>query len=339
MDTVSGSLDKNVSVKLNRTHPMQRVSDQGSQCPLCGNNQPEFWLAAPDRFNAGRETHRLVRCTRCWLVSLQNPPRPEEMGKHYGPDYDRFIGRAGDNSSNRWRDRREAITKHKSSGAILDLGCSSGAFLETLKGQGWELYGIEMSEGAAKQATERSGARVYVGDVLDAPFAPNSFDVITCFDVLEHVYEPRKVLEKARHWLKPGGIVYILVPNIESGEARIFKSYWYGLELPRHLSHFSPRSLRYLAESVGLTVASLETHRNSAMENSLHYLGDAVMSQIGFPREPLATAKMPGVPWKIARRLLRYSVFLAFYYLTPAFGPGESIHAVFQAPRIPEASS
>jgi SAM-dependent methyltransferase len=208
-----------------------------------------------------------------------------------------------------------------------------------LKGASWTLSGIEMSEGAAKQAAARSGAEVFVGDILDAPFAPSSFDVITCFDVLEHVYEPRKVMEKVRQWLKPGGIFYTLVPNIECGEARIFKSYWYGLELPRHLSHFSPRSLRYLAESVGLTVASLETRRNSAMENSLHYMGDAALGSIGFPRAPLATAKMPGIPWKVTRKLLRWTVFLAFYHLTPAFGPGESIHAVFQAPRIPERPS
>jgi 2-polyprenyl-3-methyl-5-hydroxy-6-metoxy-1,4-benzoquinol methylase len=318
---------------------MQELSDQNNPCPLCGHKEPEFWLHGSDRFNAGRETHRLVRCTHCWLVWLQNPPHPEEMGKHYGPRYDRFIGRAGDNSSERWRDRREAITKHKSSGAILDLGCSSGAFLETLKGRGWELFGIEMSEGAAKQATARSGAKVFVGDILDAPFAPSTFDVITCFDVLEHVYEPRKVLEKVRQWLKPGGIFYVLVPNIECGEARLFKSYWYGLELPRHLSHFSPRSLKYVADSVGLNIASLETHRNSAMENSLHYLGDTALSRIGISRESLADAKTPGIPWKITRKLLRWTVFYALYHVEGAMGPGESIHAVFQAPPISEHAS
>jgi SAM-dependent methyltransferase len=256
-----------------------------------------------------------------------------EMGRHYGPNYDRFIGRAGDTSSERWRDRREAILKHKSSGALLDLGCSSGAFLETLKGQQWELFGIEMSEGAAKKAAARSGARVFVGDILDAPFAAGNFDVITCFDVLEHVYEPRKVMEKVRQWLKPGGIFYTLVPNIQCGEARLFKSYWYGLELPRHLSHFSPESLQFLADSVGLQVASLQTHRNSALEYSLHYLGDTALSKIGIPRKSLAEANPPSILWKVTRKALRWTIFPIFYHATGAMGPGESIHAVFQAPK------
>jgi 2-polyprenyl-3-methyl-5-hydroxy-6-metoxy-1,4-benzoquinol methylase len=307
-------------------------------CSVCGSGDSEHWLQGPDRFHGRKEIYELERCPSCLTVQLERPPEPAQMHLHYGPDYDRFIGRAGD-SAHRWNDRRHAISNYKTGGALLDLGCSSGAFLVTLKGASWTLSGIEMSEGAAKQAAARSGAEVFVGDILDAPFAPSSFDVITCFDVLEHVYEPRKVMEKVRQWLKPGGIFYTLVPNIECGEARIFKSYWYGLELPRHLSHFSPRSLRYLAESVGLTVASLETRRNSAMENSLRYMGDAALGSIGFPRAPLATAKMPGIPWKVTRKLLRWTVFLAFYHLTPAFGPGESIHAVFQAPRIPERPS
>ena len=61
-----------------------------------------------------------------------------------------------------------------------------------------------------------------MGDILEAPFPPESFDVITCFDVLEHLYEPRQVMTQGGKWLKPGGIFYVLVPNIDSAEARVF---------------------------------------------------------------------------------------------------------------------
>ena len=83
-------------------------------------------------------------------------------------------------------------------------------------------------------------------------FRRESFDVITCFDVLEHLYEPRQVMARVGEWLKPGGIFYVLVPNVDSAEARVFGSYWHGLELPRHLFHYSPASLKFLAESAGL---------------------------------------------------------------------------------------
>ena len=90
-----------------------------------------------------------------------------------------------------------------------------------------------MSAECAKTAEARSGAQVFVGNILDAPFPPESFDVITCFDVLEHLYEPRRVMARVSEWLKPGGMFYVLVPNVDSAEARVFGSYWHGLELPQ----------------------------------------------------------------------------------------------------------
>jgi len=252
------------------------------------------------------------------------------MGQHYGPNYDRFIGKSGETSPDRWQGRRSAIAEYKQQGTLLDLGCSSGAFLESLNGYRWQLSAIEMSEAQARKAQERSGAEVFVGDILDARFPAETFDVVTCFDVLEHVYEPREVVARVSQWLKPGGIFYVLVPNIDSGEARIFKSYWYGLELPRHISHFSPGSLRHLGESVGLHAASIETHRNSALEHSLGYINDEILERLGWSRPPLAeTAELPFF-LKVFRKILRWSIFLAIYHVTPLAGPGESIHAVFQ---------
>ena len=117
--------------------------------------------------------------------------------------------------------------------------------------ESWKLFGIELDGAAAEKARCISGASIFVGDVAAAPFPPESFDVITCFDVLEHVYSPRQVLIKVKELLKPGGIFFAVLPNIESWEARIFGSYWYGLELPRHISHFSPQSLRHIMNALG----------------------------------------------------------------------------------------
>ena len=85
----------------------------------------------------------------------------------------------------------------------------------------------------------------------------------------EHLYEPRQVMARVGEWLKPGGIFYVLVPNVDSAEARLFGSYWHGLELPRHLFHYSPASLKFLAESAGLREVSVETRRNPAVGTSL----------------------------------------------------------------------
>lgn len=298
-------------------------------CPICGHNDVENWVQAPDRYHGKRQAYQLVRCASCSMVWLDNPPKPEELGQHYGADYDKAIGTAGETSPGRWRHRWEALSKYRTSGSLLDLGCSSGSFLASLDRRSWKLHGIEMSSVAAKKAETISGAQVFVGDVLSAPFPPKSFDVITCFDVLEHLYEPAKVLAKVQEWLKPGGIFYVLVPNIESIEALFFKSYWYGLELPRHLSHFSPRSLRKLAESVGLQVVSLATHRNSSLIYNLRYISNDMLRRIGVPRVPLAKAAPPSIPWRIVYKGLRMGGSVLLSPLSSLPGKGESIHAVF----------
>lgn len=159
-------------------------------CPICGQANAQEWLRAPDRFHGRREKYTLVRCQGCSMVWLTNPPKPSEMYRHYTEAYHKLISASGENAPHRWRHRKAALAPHKQSGALLDLGCSSGSFLESMKGNAWKLSGIEMSAEGARTAEARSGARIFVGDIPDAPFAPESFDVITCFDVLEHVYAP-----------------------------------------------------------------------------------------------------------------------------------------------------
>jgi SAM-dependent methyltransferase len=261
---------------------------------------------------------------------MSNPPLPEDMAFHYGADYDRKVAAAGDNSPQRWRDRWETLSQYKRSGTLLDLGCSSGAFLETLKGPAWNLYGIEMSPECATKAQARTGAQIYTGDILSAPFPPETFDVITCFHVMEHVYEPRQVFEKVKYWLKSGGLFYFLVPNIDSAGFRIFGSYWYPLELPRHLSHFSPKSLSALARSVNLDVVSLEAKREVFIEYSMHYIVDDALAYAGISRKPLAKATDRSVPVKVVRKLYRWTIQPVLTGLASLAGDGESIHVILQ---------
>jgi SAM-dependent methyltransferase len=251
------------------------------------------------------------------------------MNQHYTGEYHKLISGTGGKSPARWRARKEALTRYKQTGTLLDLGCSSGSFLESLKGESWKLFGVEMSADCARQAEARSGAQVFVGDILDAPFLPESFDVITCFDVLEHLHEPQRVFGKVREWLKPGGVFYVLVPNIESAEARVFGSYWQGLELPRHLFHYSPASLRYLAKSEGLREISLVTNRNSTVGHSMRYLCDDIFRMWGIARTPTAYLGMPSLPWRGARKLVRLTVLPGLLKMGPLIGGGESIHGFF----------
>jgi SAM-dependent methyltransferase len=299
-------------------------------CPVCGQAGAREWLRAPDRFHGRQEKYTLLRCQGCSLVWLNNPPAPSEMHRHYTSAYDKLISASGHNSPHRWTDRKATLTQHKKDGTLLDIGCSSGAFLESLRGDNWQLHGIEMSAECAAIAKARSGAQIFVGDALDAPLRSESFDVITCFDVLEHLFEPLQVMARVSEWLKPGGIFYVLVPNVDCAEAKVFQSFWHGLELPRHLFHYSPASLETLAGSVGLRKVLLETHQNPAVGTSLRYVGDSLFGRAGIRRTPVAYRTEPGLAWRAGRKLIRMTFLRALLAGAPLIGPGGSIHAIFQ---------
>ena len=301
----------------------------GKTCPICGQVDAADWLQSRDRLHGRRREYELRRCRACNIVWLAQPPAPDEMQEHYTAAYHKLISGAGDDPS-RWNRRRADLLRFKQSGSLLDLGCSSGSFLASMRSHSWSLYGVEMSANEAATAEARTAGKIVVGTVLDAPFPAESFDAITCFDVLEHLYEPRRIMAKVSYWLKPGGVFYVQVPNIDSAEARVFGTYWHGLELPRHLFHYSPASLNFLAESAGLRPLLLETRRNPAVGVSLRYVWDDVFGAVGIRRTPVAYRADGGITWRAARKVVRMTILRGLLVMAPLVGGGEAIHAIFR---------
>jgi 2-polyprenyl-3-methyl-5-hydroxy-6-metoxy-1,4-benzoquinol methylase len=306
--------------------PTSKVTEA---CPLCGSSQVSDFITAPDRFHWRPEVYRIARCGTCSGAWLVDPPKPTEMSRHYDEDYHRAIANAGE-SRMRWNPQHEAISKLKKGGALLDLGCSSGGFLSTMMGRSWRLYGIEMEASTAERARSRTGAEIFVGDVLEAPFVSDSFDVITCFDVLEHVYDPRQLLTKVLEWLKPGGIFYTSLPNIDSWEAQAFGSYWFGLELPRHTFHLSPRSLRPLMVALGFQEVYIRTPSTTYVERSIGYLRSALVQSLGFSPTSQAKETQRSLPWRAARKALRLTLVSAFGRMASGASRGGSMEAIFK---------
>ncbi len=124
------------------------------------------------------------------------------------------------------------------------------------------------------------------------------------------------------------------MPNIDSAEARVFGSYWHGLELPRHLFHYSPASLKFLAESAGLREVSLETRRNPAVGTSLRYVWHDALNAMGIRKTPVAYRHDASLPWRAARKVVRMTVLRGLLASAPLVGGGESIHAIFRKEKV-----
>jgi SAM-dependent methyltransferase len=303
---------------------------QSKGCPCCGGSNFIGWMQVPERSHAGAGCYQLLRCPSCSHTWLDNRPMPEEMSHYYGANYHRAVSHAGESSNKRWKRQLQVISKFRADGCILDIGCSSGAFLGYLQGGTWKLHGIEPSLITAERARAMTGADIFAGDVEDAIFAPNSFDVITCSDVMEHLYEPREVFRKVSSWLKPGGIFYVFVPNIKSWEARIFRSYWYGLDLPRHLNHFSAESLAGIARSVGLRQVRMVTPPGRYIEQSTWILLDDLASRADVRWTPSDLMAEPGIVWRVLRKAQRLSVGALYSAVASCCGAAPSLQAVFQ---------
>lgn len=146
---------------------------------------------------------------------------------------------------------------------LLDVGCGNGTFLRDMRDAGWDVYGIDPDPGAVA-AARATGASVEEGLLTRDAFPAESFDAVTLSHVVEHLPDPAETLGICRDLLRPGGLVWIATPNLESrGHARYGRD-WRGLEPPRHLAVFTPRALTGLLERLGLEVAA--TPRNYMAE-------------------------------------------------------------------------
>lgn len=141
-------------------------------------------------------------------------------------------------------------------GAILDVGCSSGFFLNQM--EGWEKHGVEISEKFGAMAKKKIGDAIYIGSFEDYFFQKNYFDVITLQDVFDHFINPRKNLRKCYDMLKPGGLLIIKVHNSSCLYAKITGENFYAIIPPIHLFYFNEKSLRYVLNKIGFKFLKLK---------------------------------------------------------------------------------
>jgi len=228
-------------------------------CDNCGADKTEPVLTGRDLLHGLPGEFALVRCKVCGLI-YQNPQlTSQEVDAYYPSDYEAYVGTRKEQLS--WlrridyrygvEKRLRAILRYASVGRMLDVGCATGAFLDGARERGWSVQGIEPNVNAANYARNQLALPVQTATLETAEFMPSSFDVVTMWNVLEHVPSPSRALARVGEALRPGGLLVFAIPNTGSADLRMFKKYWAGYDVPRHLFVFPPAPLETMLRYSG----------------------------------------------------------------------------------------
>lgn len=285
------SVEKTAAVSDKHTVEIETVS-----CLLCGADNFETVIIASDPSTDIGGHFRVVRCCRCELVFTNPRPTTQSIGQFYPDDYQPHTSSKWNNGLlarlhrqleksvlakqygyptpapgirttclsklGQWRIRRnrqrQSWIPFREPGRLLDFGCGAGQFLREMREFGWSVQGIDITESVARQVEDRTGITVHVGTLPHADLKGESFDVVTMWNSLEHVHHPRETVRSARELLRPGGILVIGVPNFASWGFQTFGQDWFCLDLPRHLTHFTPETLGELLRREDFEILSCQ---------------------------------------------------------------------------------
>jgi SAM-dependent methyltransferase len=241
--------------------PRVRVEWEEVPCPLCGSQRQSTLLEAPDLAPDGSGLwFAVAQCQSCRLAFTNPRPTPASIANFYPASYGphqapRRLGRKG-------RGRRDLAPQGL--GRLLDFGCGNGAFLASMHRQGWHVTGLDTSAAAVRRVRDDLGLPALVGSLPHPQLAEASFDLITMWHALEHVHAPLAVLRAAHRLLAPGGKLVLAVPNLDSAAFRWCGAAWIGLDLPRHLIHFTPHTLTLILERAGFEPGTVRPVRHSS---------------------------------------------------------------------------
>lgn len=264
----------------------------------------------------------LVRCTTCDLVYLANPPSDEELQKMYSADAD-YHTQLYDPSGHDFALMTDNAAVHMKfvqriaqKGRLLDVGCSVGHFLDQARRLGFDCSGVEFSRESRAFAQQHFGLPVEGGSIHDLSHEDGSLDMITMFDVIEHVPDPSADIAKAYRLLKPGGWFVLSTPNIDGLFPKVsYKlahtlNYWPHPEPPHHIYQFSIRTLRAMLEKGGFKAGPV-SHRNIALSYTF-----------GTPRNLI---RMP-------KRLAYAALFAPFAAIGPLVNSGDWFYMAARKP-------
>jgi len=230
------------------------------KCKLC-NSDTSFHF-----FRFGFDFYE---CNQCGFIFIHPVPDEgiiqDQYSKEYYEDQERYLVPAKNNLEV-WSRRIATIEKYlplqklkDEEKSILDIGCATGIFLEIARNSGWETYGIEYSDYAAKLAADKLGQDRIQNTSFEGYESPRKLTAITAWAVIEHVSAPISFLEKANILLDENGILAFSTINTSSLNGRLFKKRWRYFNPPEHLSYFNLNNIRRILNNTGFELLEYNT--------------------------------------------------------------------------------
>lgn len=232
---------------------------QLSECPVCQGQEFQLVLYAKDHL-VSKEEFPILQCKDCNFRFTQNAPAEHKVGPYYDDEgyVEHSDSQKGLVFSLYHRARRIMLgfkyrmLKKKTKGKrLLDVGSASGYFLEYMREKSYEVEGVEISQKARELCKARTGITAHEPSALIQKSIPGSFDLISLWHVLEHVYTLADYFEAFAHYLKDDGVLAIAMPNHLCLDETYYGKYWCAYDVPRHLWHFERKTFKRFAESRG----------------------------------------------------------------------------------------
>jgi 2-polyprenyl-3-methyl-5-hydroxy-6-metoxy-1,4-benzoquinol methylase len=236
-------------------------------CPVCNHSNPQIVIESQD-FSLTQISFSILHCAQCTVRFTSPLPSQDEIVQYY--KFNEYISHTDVKEG--WMNRlyhfirtktlsqktnwiQSLFTGHK--GHLLDIGAGTGAFVHAMHQKSWKVTGLEPDADTRDRAYENYKLHLQSTDsIFDLP--ENEYEVITMWHVLEHVHSLKPYLHQCFKSLKQNGRLIIAVPNYTSFDAKYYKKYWAAYDLPRHLYHFSPKSMTRLLNEIGFELVSLK---------------------------------------------------------------------------------
>jgi len=293
-----------------------------TKCIICNKRKHVKLFDAKYLFFDLEGKYNIVKCVNCGLIRTDPLPTISTMKYYYPKNYSPYIDTQAKKTSSQFKkniknilhfffDTKGQAIPNLQSGNMLDIGCASGHYLHEMKKKGWNVFGIETSKDAVTYARKKFNLRVFNGPIEKAKKPKCTYlDLIVGWMTAEHLHNPILAFKKLRAWSTKSTYLVLSIPNADSFEFNLFKNNWFALQVPTHVHHFTPKTIKKVLDISGWKVEKIIHQRTIA--NIIASIGN-ILKSYGFIKIGTSLINYTSNPLKFNYLFYPISLIQAFF--------------------------